>query len=207
MNITTLIFDFDGVMSGYDVSVRLTALSQLTGIPVADITERLWASGLEEQADGGRFGDGDSYLAAFNEALGAPVSRQQWIDTRSVAMTHWPDMHHLVDAISGHYATALLSNNGPLTHDAFADLAPHTARLFADNAFFSYQFGTKKPDPAIFAAIADRLAASPQHCVFIDDKVKNVDGARQAGMTAFQFRGLDMLRAELARLNIAGVSS
>jgi FMN phosphatase YigB (HAD superfamily) len=95
-----------------------------------------------------------------------------------------------------------------MTQSAFAELAPHTAALFGPDLYFSYQFGTKKPSPCHLQGNRTIAWRSPaEACLFVDDKPRNVAGASETGMTAFQFRGLDMLRAELARLNIAGVSS
>lgn len=204
MTITTLIFDFDGVMSGYDAPARLSALSRFTGVDGSEIFRRIWESGFEDDAEAGLFDDGDAYLAAFSERLGANLSRQEWIAARAEAMTHWPDMHDLVRKLSDRYRIALLTNNGPLTRMAFADLAPHTASLFGSSAYFSYQFGTKKPDPGIFEAVASRLDVKPHDCAFIDDKPRNVTGATQTGMAALHFTGTDILRRDLARLDIAG---
>lgn len=207
MNITTLIFDFDGVMSGYHAPSRLEALAAMTGLCSSDVFQRIWASGFEDAAEAGRFNDGDSYLAAFAEQLGRPVSREQWIKARAAAMEHWPVMHDLVGQLSACYRIALLTNNGPLTQSAFAEVAPQTADLFGRDIYFSWQFGTKKPDPIIFEAIANRLQTVPEACVFIDDKPRNVAGASQTGMTALQFTDAATLRQDLARLDIAELAS
>jgi epoxide hydrolase-like predicted phosphatase len=207
MNITTLIFDFDGVMSGYHAPSRLEALAAMTGLCSSDVFERIWTSGFEDEAEAGRFDDGESYLAAFAEQLGRPVSREQWIKARATAMQHWPVMHDLVGQLSARYRIALLTNNGPLTQSAFTELAPQTADLFGTDIYFSWQFGTKKPDPLIFEAIANRLKTEPEDCVFVDDKPRNVAGAGQTGMTALQFTDAATLRQDLARLDIAELAS
>lgn len=207
MNITTLIFDFDGVMSGYHAPSRLDALASMTGLGSSEVFQRIWETGFEDEAEAGRFDDGESYLAAFSEQLGRPVSREQWIKARATAMEHWPGMHELVGRLSAGYRIALLTNNGPLTQSAFAELAPQTADLFGRDIYFSWQFGTKKPDPLIFEAIAKRLQTSPEACLFIDDKPRNVAGASKAGMTALHFADAATLRHDLSRLDIADLAS
>jgi hypothetical protein len=88
---------------------------------------RIWTSGFEDEAEGGRFADGESYLAAFSQQLGKPVSRQQWIDARATAMNHWPVMHDLVGGLAGHTGLRCSPTTARLTQSAFAELAPHTA--------------------------------------------------------------------------------
>ncbi len=204
MAITTVICDFDGVMSGYDVPRRLDILAAMSGLTRDEVYGRVWLSGFEDDADSGLYPDPGEYLAGFGERLGMQLTRAQWIDTRRSAMQHWPDMHQLVGRLAATMRMAMLSNNGPLACDAFEELAPETLKLFEPNLFFSYQFGTKKPDPAIFRTVAQRLGAEPGECLFVDDKPHNARGAREAGMTGIHFTGQAGFEAALAKAGIVG---
>ena len=198
MTITTLICDFDGVMSGYDTRLRLDALAGMCGLERDDMHGRLWLSGFEDRADAGSHPDPDGYLTAFCNHLGKAITQAQWIEARLAAMRHWPEMHELVRQASARVRIALLTNNGPLTRQAFGTLAPHTQQLFAPHLFFSYQFRTKKPDPAIFHAVAGKLGAAPEECLFVDDKLHNANGASKAGMCGVHFTGVAAFRQALA---------
>ena len=202
MKFTTIIFDFDGVLSAYDRADRLADISRITGLDSATILDRIWGSGFEDAADGGAFADGVAYLNAFNYHLGYQLSRDDWIASRAAAMRHWPDMHDLATKLCEHYKLAMLTNNGPLTKTAFDRLAPETAKLFGDKAFFSCDFGTKKPDGKIFEQVASRLGSDPAKCIFIDDKQRHCDGAAEVGMTGIRFTGIDNLKGELARFGV-----
>ncbi|MEO1161898.1 MAG: HAD-IA family hydrolase, partial [Pseudomonadota bacterium] len=202
MMFTTIIFDFDGVLSAYDRPERLDAISRITGLESTIILDRIWGSGFEDAADAGACADDASYLSAFNDHLGHQLSRDQWIASRAAAMRHWPDMHDLATMLSDHYKLAMLTNNGPLTKVAFARLAPETAKLFGDRAFFSCDFGTKKPDGKIFEQVAARLGSACEDCIFIDDKQRHCDGAARTGMTGIAFNGIDDLENRLARLGV-----
>lgn len=61
----------------------------------------------------------------------------------------------------------------------------------------SGQEGVLKPDPAIFALLCDRAGIAPDRCVFIDDSVRNVAGARAFGMDAIHFTTSEALDAVL----------
>jgi 2-haloacid dehalogenase len=56
-----------------------------------------------------------------------------------------------------------------------------------------------KPDPAIYRLLLDRYELSPADCLFIDDSLKNVLGARAVGMHAHHFESINGLRSELSR--------
>ena len=50
--------------------------------------------------------------------------------------------------------------------------------------------GMRKPDPAIYALVVERLGdgLEPSDCLFVDDNEENVHAARALGMTAVHFR-------------------
>ena len=60
-----------------------------------------------------------------------------------------------------------------------------------------------KPDPAIYRLLLDTHGLAAGDCVFIDDSVKNVDGARAVGMHALHFTGPETLRDDLRGLGFA----
>jgi 2-haloacid dehalogenase len=54
-----------------------------------------------------------------------------------------------------------------------------------------------KPDPRIYALLCERYGLAPGRCIFIDDSLANVEGARAFGMRAHHFTAPEPLRAEL----------
>jgi FMN phosphatase YigB (HAD superfamily) len=66
--------------------------------------------------------------------------------------------------------------------------------------FVSWQTGLRKPAPETFVSAARILDLLPSECLFIDDRAKNCEAAREVGMPAIQFSGdASILRDELAR--------
>jgi 2-haloacid dehalogenase len=59
-----------------------------------------------------------------------------------------------------------------------------------------------KPDPAIFHLLISRYRVDASRAVFIDDNLRNVAGAEQAGMRALHFTGASQLRADLKELGL-----
>ena len=183
----TVIFDMDDVLCRYDPGRRLRALSRLTGQMPRDIRAAIWDSGFEDAADTGGYADPDHYLAEFGQRLGYPITRAEWIATRREAMQPWPGMLALAARIGEQARIAIYSNNGPMTKAGITELFPELCAVFGEQ-YYSFEFGTKKPDPRSFGKLMERMDTRPEDCWFIDDKKSNVTGARMAGLAGHHFR-------------------
>jgi putative hydrolase of the HAD superfamily len=58
----------------------------------------------------------------------------------------------------------------------------------------------RKPDPEIYRLTARRLEVEPNECVYVDDLLQNVEGARAVGMHAFVHRNADFTVPRLEEL-------
>jgi len=61
----------------------------------------------------------------------------------------------------------------------------------------SYKVKLIKPDPRIYRLAARKVRCKPQECLFIDDKLVNVNGARKVGMKAIRFTSISKLKKDL----------
>lgn len=61
----------------------------------------------------------------------------------------------------------------------------------------SGEVGVAKPDPVIFDILRQRMGRSLGSCVFVDDRVDNVEAAAAAGMDAIVFTTPAQLRRDL----------
>jgi putative hydrolase of the HAD superfamily len=73
-------------------------------------------------------------------------------------------------------------------------------RVIFDAIVRSDEVGVRKPDPEIYLLTAERLRASPSECVFVDDLLQNVEGARAVGMHAFVHRNATFTVPKLEEL-------
>jgi epoxide hydrolase-like predicted phosphatase len=70
----------------------------------------------------------------------------------------------------------------------------------ADAVVLSDQVGLRKPEPAIFTLIADKLGVPPAQCVFVDDVAEHLPAAAKLGMrTVHHVHTVETL-AELSRI-------
>lgn len=61
---------------------------------------------------------------------------------------------------------------------------------------------TRKPFPEIYRIILERYAVEPSEAVFIDDSLKNVEGAEVLGIQGLHFQGAEQLRRQLQQLGV-----
>jgi epoxide hydrolase-like predicted phosphatase len=90
--------------------------------------------------------------------------------------------------------TALLSNSWGLDYDRSG-----WDELF-DEVVISGEVGLRKPEPAIYRLVAERLGLAPEECVFVDDLAPNVRGAAAVGMVGVHYADHDSVVAELEEL-------
>jgi putative hydrolase of the HAD superfamily len=193
------LFDLDGVLAHYDHAPRLRVLAQRSGTSVEAITQALFDSGLERDADLGHY-DARGQVDELVRRLGAPVSLADCIEARRAAMRADLAMLALVRRVAERSKVAILTNNNLLLRDHLLAICPPLFPLFDGRVFCSAQFGLAKPDPDIFHRCLASLASEPRDAFFIDDKHENAEGARQAGLRAHHYRDLPTLLAELRLL-------
>lgn len=61
----------------------------------------------------------------------------------------------------------------------------------------SCELGVAKPDPEVFRLACRLMGAAPDDCVFVDDRLQNVDAARDVGLEAHLFTGAEAMVATL----------
>jgi HAD superfamily hydrolase (TIGR01509 family) len=66
-------------------------------------------------------------------------------------------------------------------------------------SFVSCITGVRKPDRQAFLGAAAALQVTPDQCLFIDDRSRNIQAAREVGMDAIHCQDAAQVRAELAR--------
>ncbi len=162
------------------------------------------------------------FLAADDFDFGAWNHEQdagrRFADSERAAVERVPHWREHIVAYRTHFERSLVDEIGP-TVEVLRDLHAAGVRVFAltnwsDELFPVAQarFGflglfedivvsgaerLAKPDPRIFAVLAERTGLPLTSCVFVDDKTENVAAAERAGMDAVLFRPDGSLRAQL----------
>jgi putative hydrolase of the HAD superfamily len=126
---------------------------------------------------------------------GFDIARLIQEDVKSWTQLHESMIQFITESRSQIHRLAMLSN---MTRDTLAFMRKHYSWLeLFDELYFSCELGIKKPDREFYETCLRKLELSPNECLFVDDSVKNVKGAVEAGMPAIQFRTFSEFMLEL----------
>ena len=68
--------------------------------------------------------------------------------------------------------------------------------------YFSHEIKMAKPNKKLFEHVLADLNIEASKCIFIDDKQKNIDAARECGIRGIVFSSVEQTKKELALLGI-----
>jgi putative hydrolase of the HAD superfamily len=93
------------------------------------------------------------------------------------------------------YRMAMLTNNVREWEPLWRPMLPvdEIFETVVDSGFV----GCRKPESRIYALTLDRISLPAEQCLFVDDVLVNVEGARKAGMTAIHFQDNDQAISEI----------
>ena len=74
-----------------------------------------------------------------------------------------------------------------MASDVLTDLVGRANRDLFDVEALSFSVGVIKPEPRIYLYAAEQLGLRPEQCLFIDDKQRYCDGAKDVGMETMLF--------------------
>jgi putative hydrolase of the HAD superfamily len=147
-------------------AVRYTRFTQpvvFTQYEIGSISTATFRDGLRTEL--GLHGSDDEIDAAWNSMLlGVYDGREE-----------------MLAQLKPRFNTALLSNTNEL-HIAY--VRDECTGIFSqlDRLFFSYEMGTRKPEPAIFQMALDALGWKADETLFIDDSPQHLQGAQTLGI-------------------------
>lgn len=138
----------------------------------------------------------------FAETIPERVSLfPEWEDAIRVYETRWQEM--IGGEINGMFEllNRLTLKGIPLfgltnwSRETFPPVRVRYARIFNQLRGYvvSGEEGVVKPDAQIYKILLDKYHLLPEECLFVDDSMKNILGARAVGMQAFHFQGVDGL--------------
>lgn len=201
MGIKNLVFDFGQVLVSYDpdeiVSHFVTDPADRAQI-VDVVFDRLYW----DRLDAGTITD-EELLASAKARLprrlwkGAEESYRGWFRV----LPEIPGMREILLAARSHGLGVFVLSNISRGFAEHEEANPILA--LADGRIYSSVCGMVKPDPAVFRHLCKTFSLNPGECLFVDDRQKNIDGARTAGLEGYLFDGnVDAFRKRLREMNI-----
>jgi putative hydrolase of the HAD superfamily len=184
-----LIFDFGNVVGYFDylrACERFAGYLEMSGPAFRDLLVDRGFPRLLAAFESGRIAP-DAFAASVMELSGIQLPYDAFV--RAWEDIFWPNesVARLVAFLkSKEYAIYLGSNTNLLHARFYRRQFAETLDLF-DGFILSYEVGHLKPAREFFDACVEAAGVPARSCVFIDDIDENVEGARQAGLTAIQY--------------------
>ncbi len=202
LSLRAVIFDYGMVLTGKPSAEAHEAMIRITGLPRDQFESIYWADRHaydEGKLTGLQFWKNFARDAKLNLDAATIDELNLWDarmwTTQSPAMLAWQQQLK-----QRGFLTAILSNMGDTVLANIEREFDWLPRF--DVLVWSFQHKMAKPDPAIYRLVLDRLDVAPAESLFIDDKLLNVDAARDLGMMGIQFSTTERLREQLVEMGL-----
>lgn len=133
---------------------------------------------------------------AFSKKVTLPNNWiDQWATVIKKSITEIPETIVIVKALQDNgYQTAMLS-----------DVTQYQAKIIRKMGYYdlfspvllSYEIGVKKPNPEAFKILLEKLQKPASSVIFVDDRIENVEAAKNLGIDSIQFISPKQLKKEL----------
>lgn len=188
-NISTLIFDFGGVLINLDLDQCILNL------------KKLGLENVEQYLS--NFGQKDFFLQFEKGQIGTVIFREEIRKltpkklTDAEIDTAWcsflcdipSEKLEMLLQLRKKFRILMLSNTNPLHIEvSAASEFEKTGRKrsdYFDKCYLSYEMNMAKPDEEIFQAILDTEQVQPSECLFLDDGIKNIEKAKNMGFQTY----------------------
>lgn len=200
--VTALFWDVGGVIlsNGWDREERAFAIQRFQ-LDETDFEERHEAANADWEK--GRISL-DDYLEKTVFCSPRTFSRADFKEFMLAQSTENRGTRDVLDGITatGRYLLATINNES-------AELNGYRIRQFDltrnFTAFFtSCYLGVQKPDEAIYRMVLGITQRTPEECLFIDDRLANLDAPRKLGMRAIHFQNPAQLARDLIQQGVRG---
>ena len=199
--IKNIIFDFGGVLVDWNPHYLFD--NYFNDINESNyFVENVCNSEWNAEMDGGKpfeqaVRERSAMFPKYAEAL--KLYQTNWMDTMGEEI---PEMYDLIKSLK--------TNGFPVIYGLTnwsAETFPtvqKTYRIFSliDKIVVSGEVKQLKPNPEIFYTLLKKFNLKAEESLFIDDNLKNVDGAKAVGINALRFENAKKLKEDLKALNI-----
>lgn len=198
--IDLLLTDLDGVVRHFDRSIA-DDLEAEHGLEIGSLRREAFDHPRGQAAVTGGLTRA-AWIDEIGRAVGSLRAAREWL---GVTGTPWgradPAMVDLITGLRANGTPVAVLTNGTDTIDE--ELLSVGLAVAFDSVFCSWHLGVAKPDRAAFGHVVDATGVPANRILFVDDSPANVVGAREAGLIAHDFTGVDALRSTLADLGVA----
>lgn len=186
-----IIFDMGGVLIDLDIEACKDAFKRDLGFMDIDvIIDPCHQKGIWGDLEEGKI-TADQFRKTVMERSGKDVMPEDVDKAMSYILVGiTPDKVELLKILEGKYDIYMLSNNNPICTE-MARVIFRNAGIDMDACFkkcyLSYQMQMLKPSDQLYKAVIEDIGMPAENMIFIDDSMKNVEAALNAGLPSVYY--------------------
>ena len=184
MSIKTVIFDIGGVLVGYDWDKQL--MKQFNDREkVERLKDALFHSGVWDELDRGIWSEEELLAGFYEKGPGLEREIKEFWDHAGEALWQYDFTKDLLNELKKKNMQILyLSNWSKHMREQSSEQLDFLEML--DGGVFSYIEKLIKPDKRIYERIIEKYKLNPSECVFLDDRLDNIEAAISCGLNGIQ---------------------
>jgi FMN phosphatase YigB (HAD superfamily) len=195
-------FDLGNVLLTFDHSIACRRIAALTGLSEPFVQATIFDSGLQLRYEAGEISS-DEFVESFMVATGRRVEPRRFlVDCSDVFELNAPIVPVVAHLKLAGYRLGVLSNTCPAHWEFVSQGRYQVLQDLFEIVILSYERRAMKPMPLIYEEAVSASGVDPAEIFFTDDRFENVEGARQVGLDATLFRGVQSLMKDLRQREI-----
>jgi len=193
------IFDLGNVIVDTDFKRVLGVWSNLSGTPLAMLSDRFSMGEAFQQHERGEISD-EAFAEKLCDEMGIALSFEQFATGwQAVFVALRPEVIDIMHRLRGEgHRVVVLSNTNRLHCNYWPQHYPQVAEA-ADHMYLSQDIGMRKPDANIYQHVLNAENTPAEQAVFFDDVAANVEAAQALGIKAVHVTDRQVVPAYFAQ--------
>ena len=187
-----ILFDLGGIFVPDSTKLLNKEIARYVGISEEEMAKR-WTGALPELFTG-RMKIIDFYESRFGSRYDPKFLLQKHLEIYTRGFQIDPSMLDLLQKLNPEYTTACLSNTEIEVSEINAEMGLYDPFQYR---FLSTEMHLMKPNKDIFTAAIQKLNASDEDIIFIDDKEENIKTGSLLGLKTILFENVDKTKEML----------
>jgi FMN phosphatase YigB (HAD superfamily) len=188
-NISTLIFDFGGVLIDLDMNQSILNFKKLGVENVEKYLSNFGQLGFFMQLEKGKI-SAEEFRREIRKMTPKAITDSEIDDAWNAFLVRIPsEKLDIVYELRKKYRVIMLSNTNaihfPYAEQTFFSYKNRSIDEYFDKCYRSYDMKMAKPDAEIFEAILSQEQVAANQCLLLDDGPKNIEQAQKLGFQTY----------------------
>lgn len=203
----TLIFDIGNVIIDIDYNVTIAEFQKLAVTDFSQIVSYTQQNRIFDLYETGKISSAD-FINGLKQFLKPGITNEEIVRAWNSILIHYPPQKiALLKKLKKKYRVIALSNINEIHVNAIDEAARKklSATKFADffhHAYYSNEIQLRKPNKEIYDFVVAEQNLKPQETFFVDDKLENIEAAKECGIQAYQLQDRNKLTELLTSVGI-----